>query len=120
MFNKVKYYQMVFILALFATPFVAADNIDQKDMTFIFGDIAIEQISELDQMELLSSQEMMETEGQFIPFYALGVGLYHIGRTGYGIYRLTRANSLRGYVSTRAGAIGGVYGTAKYFDPYSR
>jgi len=72
MFNKIKYYRMVFILALFATPFVAADNIDQKDMTFIFGDIAIEQTLEPDQIELLSRQEMIATEGEFVPLFWVG------------------------------------------------
>lgn len=72
MFNKIKYYRMVFILALFATPFVTADNIDQEDLAFIFGDIAIQQISELDQIELLSRQEMIATEGEFVPLFWVG------------------------------------------------
>ena len=116
MFSKMKYYFMVFILTVFAPSFVAADNIDQKDLAFIFGDMAVEQTLEAGQLELLSSQEMIATEGEFHPI----VGLYHLGRAGYGIYRMSRATSLGSYLRLQAGAIGGVYGTAKYFDPYSR
>ncbi|MGB2054535.1 MAG: hypothetical protein ACPHUG_04270 [Porticoccaceae bacterium] len=82
MFSKMKYYFMVFILTVFAPSFVAADNIDQKDLAFIFGDMAIEQPLWLDQMELLSSQEMTETEGEWFWFAAVAG------------YRLARAISI--------------------------
>lgn len=116
MFSKMKYYFMVFILTVFAPSFAAADNIDQEDLAFIFGDMAAEPTLDLDQMELLSRQEMIATEGEFHPL----VGLYYLGRAGYGIYRVSRATSLGTYLRLQGGAIGGVYGTAKYFDPYSR
>ena len=119
MFNKVKYYRMVFILALFATPFVTADNIDQKDMTFIFGDIAIEQISELDQMELLSSQEMIDTKGEYGPWGAIGgfgAGVWSYGGylAGGGSYSWSGALATVGG-STLAGAWGGPVGIARYY-----
>jgi hypothetical protein len=78
MFSKMKYYFMVFILTVFAPSFAAADNIDLEDLTFIFGDMAAEQTLELDQMELLSKQEMIDTEGEWFWFAAMAG--YRMGR----------------------------------------
>lgn len=71
MFSKMKYYFMVFILTVFAPSFVAADNIDQEDLAFIFGDMTVEQTLEPDQIELLSRQEMIDTEGEWFWFAAV-------------------------------------------------
>ena len=78
MFSKMKYYFMVFILTVFAPSFAAADNIDLEDLTFIFVDMAAEQTLELDQMELLSKQEMIDTEGEWFWFAAMAG--YRMGR----------------------------------------
>ncbi len=72
MFSKMKYYFMVFILTVFAPSFAAADNIDQEDLTFIFGDMTEEQTLEAGQLELLSSQVMIATEGEFVPLFWVG------------------------------------------------
>jgi hypothetical protein len=95
MFSKMKYYFMVFILMVFAPSFVAADNIDQEDLAFIFGDMTVEQTLELDQMELLSSQEMMETEGEVLPLIFLSARLGYSAYRGYKAYRnIKRVSSL--------------------------
>jgi hypothetical protein len=54
---------MVLILAGFTAQYATAENFNQEDMAFAFGDSAVV-ASDFGQMDLLSSQEMMETEGE--------------------------------------------------------
>ena len=62
---------MISIVMVFATQHVAAENFSQQDMAFAFGDSALV-TSDFDQIELLSSQEMMATEGEYGMPGALG------------------------------------------------
>ena len=63
MFTKMKSLFMVLILAGFTAQYVAAESFNQEDMAFVFGDSAIA-ASDFGQMDLLSSQEMVATEGE--------------------------------------------------------
>ena len=87
---------MILILAGFTAQYAAAETFNQEDMAFAFGDSAIA-ASDFGQMDLLSSQEMMETEGEVFPFWAFGLALRFTANPwvrhyasnfalGYGVY----------------------------------
>ena len=71
MCTKIKYLLMILILAGFTAQYAAAENFNQQDMAFAFGDSAVA-ASDFGQMDVLSSQEMMVTEGQVFWFGYLG------------------------------------------------
>ena len=56
---------MVLILAGFTAQYATAESFNQEDMAFAFGDSAIA-TSDFGQMDLLSSQEMVATEGEYV------------------------------------------------------
>lgn len=86
MCTKLKALLMAIILVGFAAQHAAAENLNQEDMAFAFGDSAAV-TSDFGQLELLSSQEMMATEGEMLPLmfsiFALDFSL--IG-TYWGVY----------------------------------
>ena len=61
MLQKIKHLFAVLLLAGFAAQPAFAESFNQDDMAFAFGNSAMS--SDLDDMVLLSNQEMMETEG---------------------------------------------------------
>ena len=63
MLQKIKHLFAVLLLAGFAAQPALAESFDQDDMAFAFGNAAVS--SDLGYMALLSSQEMMETEGEW-------------------------------------------------------
>ena len=65
--THIKSLLMILILTIFTAQHAAADNFSPEDMTFVFGDSAV--VADFGQVELLSSQEMKVTEGEF--FYPL-------------------------------------------------
>ena len=60
MCTKLKAILMAIILAGFASQQAAAENLNDEDMAFAFGDSTITESAEMD---LLSNEEMMATEG---------------------------------------------------------
>ncbi len=112
MCTKIKSVFMVLILAGFTAQYAAAENFNQEDMAFAFGDSAV--TSDFGQMDLLSSQEMMETEGEWWPLLIYG------GRIAWGAYRLTRTSSYFRYHLARGMYGYGVYRGARKIDPYRR
>ena len=68
--SEIKSVFMVLILAGFTAQYATAENFNQEEMAF--GD-SVAVASYFGQMDLLSSQEMMETEGEWIWF--IGVSL---------------------------------------------
>ena len=86
MHTQIKSLLMILMLTVFTAQHAAAENFTQQDMAFAFGDMAVEQTLKFDQMELLSSQEMMETEGEVLPFL-LAARLGYMAYKGYRAYR---------------------------------
>ena len=72
MLQKIKHLFAVLLLAGFAAQPAFAESFNQDDMAFAFGNSAMS--SDLGDMALLSNQEMMETEGELIPFV---IGAFH-------------------------------------------
>ena len=68
MFTKIKLLFMALILAGFTAQYATAESLNQEDMAFAFGDSAVV-ASDFGQMDLLSSQEMMETEGERFKYF---------------------------------------------------
>lgn len=64
MCTKLKAILMAIILAGFASQQAAAENFNDEEMAFAFGDSTIAEFAE---MVLLSNEEMMATEGNFAP-----------------------------------------------------
>jgi hypothetical protein len=94
MFTKMKSLFMVLILAGFTAQYATAEDFNQEDMAFAFGDSAVV-ASDFGQMDLLSSQEMMETEGEWFWFVSVGLRfttnpwVRHYANNfalGYGVY----------------------------------
>ena len=75
MLQKIKHLFAVLLLVGFAAQPALAESFNQDDMAFAFGNVAVS--SDLGDMALLSSQEMMETEGEWIPFV---IGAFHVAR----------------------------------------
>lgn len=103
MLQKLKHLFAVLLLAGFAAQPALTGSLDQDDMAFAFDNSAVS--SDLGEMALLSNQEMMETEGEWIPFvigafHAVRYARYAIGparawlRTGNSF---SRSNSFRTY-----------------------
>jgi len=95
MLQKIKHLFAVLLLAGFAAQPALAESFNQEDMAFAFGHSAIS--NDLGDMALLSNQEMMETEGEVFPLYAIGVFAMHTGRfiaTRY-VSRSIAANAAR-------------------------
>ena len=91
MLQKIKHLFAVLLLAGFAAQPALAENFNQDDMAFAFGNAAVS--SDLGDMALLSSQEMMETEGEWVPLAIWGA---RAAWTGYKTFRTYRtANRLR-------------------------
>ena len=91
MFTKIKSLFMVLILAGFTAQYATAESFNQEDMAFVFGDSAIA-ASDFGQMDLLSSQEMVATEGELLPVYA-AVFAARFAYTGYKVWRATRSGA---------------------------
>jgi len=100
---------MILILANFTAQYAAAETFNQQDMAF--GDSAVV-ASDFGQMDLLSSQEMMETEAEFLPL------LVFAAQVGWGAYRLTRAHGFFSYHIARGTFGYSVYRGARRIDPY--
>ena len=121
MFTKIKSLFMVLILAGFTAQYATAESFNQEDMAFAFGDSAIA-ASDFGQMDLLSSQEMMETEGQAIWFAPLAWYGARYALTGFTRHALSRIISRN--VSNRAmlhtlrnpgaGSYSSIYGSNAY------
>jgi len=94
MCTKIKSVFLVLILAGFTAQYAAAENFNQEDMAFAFGDSAAV-ASDFGQMDLLSSQEMLATEGEYWPYYYLGGAL--LGMAGYGAGCIYSGCSTRGF-----------------------
>ena len=75
MLQKIKHLFAVLLLVGFAAQPALAESFNQDDMAFAFGNVAVS--SDLGDMALLSSQEMMETEGEWIPFV---ISAFHVAR----------------------------------------
>ena len=80
------------VLTSFTAQYAAAETFNQEDMAF--GDSAVVD-SDFCQMDLLSSQEMMETEGEWFWFVSVGLRfttnpwVRHYANNfalGYGVY----------------------------------
>ena len=71
MFTKIKLLFMALILAGFTAQYATAKSFNQEDMAFAFGDSAVV-ASDFGQMDLLSSQEMVATEGEVAPIFWVG------------------------------------------------
>ena len=83
---------MVLILAGFTAQYATAETFNQEDMAFAFGDSAVV-ASEFGQMDLLSSQEMVATEGEWIPLAIWGAKAAWVGYRSFRTY--STANRLR-------------------------
>jgi hypothetical protein len=125
MFTKMKSLFMVLILAGFTAQYATAENFNQEDMAFAFGDSAVV-ASDFGQMDLLSSQEMMETEGQafwFLPALGMGVRFAINGFTRHGLNTvISRGVSNRAILHTlrnpRAGSMSYISGSRAYTTRY--
>ena len=94
MLQKIKHLFAVLLLVGFAAQPALAENFNQDDMAFAFGNVAVS--SDLGDMALLSSQEMMETEGEFWPLVygaAWGVARYSIWAAGRWGYRAVKSSN---------------------------
>ena len=118
MHTQIKSLLMISIMMVFATQHVAAENFSQQDMAFAFGDSALV-TSDFDQIELLSSQEMMATEGERgVPGAIFGAGF---GVWAYGGYLAAGGQpswsgaALNIGGGALAGAFGGPTGIARYY-----
>jgi len=118
MFTKIKSLFMVLILAGFTAQYAAAESFNQEDMAFAFGDSAVV-ASDFGQMDLLSSQEMMETEGEYGLLGALfGGGLGAWNYLGYSLGSGRFSWSGLGYHvggGAALGAIAGPMGMRTYY-----
>ena len=98
MCTKLKTLLMAMILAGFASQNAVAENFINEDMAFAFGDSS-SSVSTTDyaQIDLLSNEEMMATEGEVFPFWLLGAAIrfsanpwvrHHAANfaLGYGVY----------------------------------
>lgn len=98
MCTKLKAILMAIILAGFASQQAAAENLNDEEMAFAFGDSTTAESAE---MVLLSDEEMMATEGDMLPLY---LAYYYYGPTiaaysvmGIGLYsRYNMGNAFKG------------------------
>lgn len=104
MCTKLKTLLMAMILAGFASQNAVAENFINEDMAFAFGD-SNSSVSTTDyaQIDLLSNEEMMATEGEWLPLY---VAYYYYGPTigmyaAYGIGLYSRYNMGSAFSSFR-------------------
>jgi hypothetical protein len=109
MFTKIKSLLMVLILAGFTAQYAAAESFNQEDMAFAFGDSAIA-ASDFGQMDLLSSQEMVETEGEFYPFLVAGYYAYR----GFQAYRYANIGVRSAWIR-----VGKSYSSSNSFKTYA-
>lgn len=76
---------MAMILVGFTAQYAVAENFNNEDMAFAFGDSAIS-TTDYAQMELLSNEEMTTTEGKAVWFYYAAYYGYH-GARALSIYQ---------------------------------
>jgi len=79
MISKLKYTLLTMLLAAFVAQPALASPLNNDDMAFAFGDSSSVS-SDLGEMALLSDQEMMDTEGEWIPFAIAAFNAYRYGR----------------------------------------
>jgi len=79
MCTKLKTLLMAMILAGFSAQHAVAENLNNEDMAFAFEDSAIS-TTDSAQMELLSNEEMITTEGKAVWFYYAAYYGYHGAR----------------------------------------
>ena len=94
MCTKLKTLLMAMILAGFGSQNAVAEKFNHEDMAFAFGNSIAVNFSS-GQMELLSSQEMIATEGEYWLFYYGGGAL--LGMAGYGAGCIYTGCSARGF-----------------------
>jgi hypothetical protein len=75
MCTKLKTLLMAVILVGFASQNAVAENFNNEDMSFAFADSANANSAQID---LLSNEEMMATEGEWLPLY---LAYYYYGPT---------------------------------------
>lgn len=75
MLQKIKHLFIVLFLASFTLQPALAESFNKDDMAFAFGNSAVS--NDLGEIALLSNQEMMETEGKWVPFV---IGAFHAVR----------------------------------------
>jgi hypothetical protein len=102
MSTKLKTLLMAMILAGFSAQHAVAENLNNVDMAFAFEGSAIS-TTDSAQMGLLSNEEMMVTEGEWLPLY---VAYYYYGPTigmyaAYGIGLYSRYNMGSAFSSFR-------------------
>ena len=116
MYSQIKSLSMISIVLIFTAQHAVADNFSPEDMAFVFAD-SVAVTSDFGQMEVLSGQEMMETEGEFIPLLMLA---YRIGKIGHSFYKMNRARTFLTYKSARNGFGSSVFGGATAMGNYMK
>ena len=112
MYIQIKSLLMISIVLVSTAQYAAADNFSAEDMAFVFAD-SVAVTSDFGQIEVLSRQEMMETEGEFIQFLWLA---YRIGKIGHSFYKMNRARTFYTYSRAKGGFAASVYHGAKRLD----
>ena len=69
--------RILLILMAFSTQYVLAEDFTQQDIAFVFDDAATENIDS-EEMQLLSNQEMIATEGRWTMYSPFGLFLWAI------------------------------------------
>ena len=69
--------RILLILMALATQYVIAEDFTQQDIAFVFDDVVAENIDSED-MQLLSDQEMIATEGRWTMYSPFGLFLWAI------------------------------------------
>jgi len=110
MYIQIKSLLMISIVLVSTAQYAAADNFSAEDMAFVFAD-SVAVTSDFGQIEVLSRQEMMETEGEFIQFLWLA---YRIGSIGHSFYKMNRARTFYTYSRAKGGFAASVYHGAKW------
>ena len=94
----------IVLLMLLGANTVSASSLSDEDMSFVFGESTVNSnINE--ELVLLSSQEMIETEGEALPIFVLGLAA-----------RFTANQLFRHY----AGSAGLAYGTYTFTSSLNR
>lgn len=112
--QNLKYYFSIFLLVGFSSNIVLADGLSQDDMTFAFSDAVISH-----DMELLSSQEMIETEGNWGLWGAAGgagIGAWNYLGNSIGTGRFSWSGlGHHVVVGAGLGAVTGPIGISRYY-----
>lgn len=69
--------RILLILMAFSTQYVIAEDFTQQDIAFVFDDAATENINSKE-VQLLSDQEMIATEGRWTMYSPFGLFLWAI------------------------------------------